>query len=390
MAEKRRDSKNRVLKTGESQRKDGRYMYKYTDVDGKVKYEYSWKLVPTDKMPAGKKDEPCLRDKIKEVEKRLEAGLNSRGAQMTVLELVDLSIELRNLKRNTKQAYLCARNRIANSQLAHKKIEAVKVSDGRAFVKWLTDKGLKSSSIQGTCAVLRKAFDIAMEDNMLSRNPMPRSVTEALQKNAKKRNALSEAQVESFLGILKGSKTGRKSYDAAVILFETGIRISELAGLQIDDVDMENRRVNIRGQLASNREIVPTKSTAGVRTIPMSDMAYMSFARILAERKNKAAQEEYQNFLMINRNGEPAIPETWRVKFRTCSAKWMKEKPEIATEVSPHVCRHTFCTRLIMKGVNPKIVQYLMGHETSGVTMDVYTHVEFEQAEEAFRKAAEA
>ena len=80
MAEKRRDNKNRVLRTGESQRKDGRYMYKYTDIDGKVRYEYSWKLVATDKMPAGKKDEPCLRDKIKEVEKRLQDMISHRGS----------------------------------------------------------------------------------------------------------------------------------------------------------------------------------------------------------------------------------------------------------------------------------------------------------------------
>lgn len=53
MSEKRRDSKNRVLRTGESQRKDGRYLYKYVDADGKTQSVYSWKLVATDKVPTG-------------------------------------------------------------------------------------------------------------------------------------------------------------------------------------------------------------------------------------------------------------------------------------------------------------------------------------------------
>ncbi|HBH1676714.1 TPA: integrase DNA-binding domain-containing protein, partial [Clostridioides difficile] len=56
MSEKRRDNKNRILRTGESQRKDGRYAYKYIDTFGKPQFVYSWKLVPTDKTPAGKRD----------------------------------------------------------------------------------------------------------------------------------------------------------------------------------------------------------------------------------------------------------------------------------------------------------------------------------------------
>ena len=57
---KRKDSKNRNLRNGESQRKDGRYVYKYTDIYGKPQFIYSWKLVPTDKTPAGKRDDISL------------------------------------------------------------------------------------------------------------------------------------------------------------------------------------------------------------------------------------------------------------------------------------------------------------------------------------------
>ena len=66
-SEKRRDNKNRILRTGESQRKDGRYAYKYTDTFGKPQFAYSWKLVPTDKTPAGKREDISLREKEKEI-----------------------------------------------------------------------------------------------------------------------------------------------------------------------------------------------------------------------------------------------------------------------------------------------------------------------------------
>ena len=62
MSEKRRDNKNRILRTGESQRKDGRYAYKYIDTFGKPQFVYSWKLVPTDKTPAVKRDYIAFRE----------------------------------------------------------------------------------------------------------------------------------------------------------------------------------------------------------------------------------------------------------------------------------------------------------------------------------------
>ena len=70
MSEKRRDSKNRILRSGESQRKDGRYAYKYVDTFGKPQFVYAWKLVPTDKTPAGKREDISLREKEKRSEER--------------------------------------------------------------------------------------------------------------------------------------------------------------------------------------------------------------------------------------------------------------------------------------------------------------------------------
>lgn len=88
MSEKRRDNKGRILKTGESQKKNGQYIYQYTNSFGERKVIYSWKLVTTDKVPAGKREDVSLREKIKEIERKLEQELIITGQNMTVLQLV--------------------------------------------------------------------------------------------------------------------------------------------------------------------------------------------------------------------------------------------------------------------------------------------------------------
>lgn len=77
MSEKRRDSKGRILRTEESQRKDGRYLYKYVDANGKPQSVYSWKLVATDKVPAGKRDCIALREKEQGIHKDLADGIST-------------------------------------------------------------------------------------------------------------------------------------------------------------------------------------------------------------------------------------------------------------------------------------------------------------------------
>ena len=88
MSEKRRDSKNRILRNGESQRQDGRYAFKYIDATGKQQFVYSWKLEKTDKTSQGKRDDISLREKEKLILKDLDDEIVPRGGEMTVLELV--------------------------------------------------------------------------------------------------------------------------------------------------------------------------------------------------------------------------------------------------------------------------------------------------------------
>ena len=89
MAAVRKDKKGRILKNGENQLKDGRYMYKYVDETGKEKYVYSWKLVATDITPKGKRKGISLREKEEQIHDSLKAGISSNGGNLTVLQLVE-------------------------------------------------------------------------------------------------------------------------------------------------------------------------------------------------------------------------------------------------------------------------------------------------------------
>lgn len=105
MSEKRRNSKGRILRTGESQRKGGRYAYKYTDAYGKPQFVYAWKLVATDKTPAGKRDDISLREKVKEIQRNLDDGIDTIGKKMTVCQLyAKQNSHRKNVKRTPKKA----------------------------------------------------------------------------------------------------------------------------------------------------------------------------------------------------------------------------------------------------------------------------------------------
>ena len=106
MSVKRRDKKNRVLRNGESQRADGRYAYKYIDSNGKPQFVYSWRLENTDKIPQGKRDDLCLRDKEKLIQKDKDDQIVPNGGEMTVLELVKKYVNQKTgVRHNTEAIY---------------------------------------------------------------------------------------------------------------------------------------------------------------------------------------------------------------------------------------------------------------------------------------------
>ena len=104
MKEKRRDSKERILHTGESQRTDGKYLYKYVDAFGNTKYVYAWRLTPTDPTPKGKREKPSLRELEQQIRRDVEDGIDSTGKKMTLCQLyAKQNVQRANVKKSTQK-----------------------------------------------------------------------------------------------------------------------------------------------------------------------------------------------------------------------------------------------------------------------------------------------
>lgn len=135
MSEKRRDNRNRILHNGESQRQDGRYAYKYKDLNGETKFVYSWRLDKNDRTPAGKAKEPSLREKERQIQQDLFNQIVPNGGNLTVLELVKKYLSLKiNVRHNTLANYNFVVNIIQKEPFGNIRIDKVRQSDAKAWL----------------------------------------------------------------------------------------------------------------------------------------------------------------------------------------------------------------------------------------------------------------
>ena len=283
---KRRDNKNRVLRNGESQRQDGRYSYKYIDGNGQQQFLYSWKLEITDKLPVGKRNCVSLRDKIKLLNRDINDGILSNGAEMTVLELVIKYISQKTGVRHTTQAnYNFVINIIKKEQFGSIKIDKVKLSDAKGWLIKLQKDGRGYSTIHTVRGVVRPAFQLAVDDDFIRKNPFEFQLHNIVVNDSVTRQAITKQQERTFLEFIKNDNHYSKYYDGIFILFKTGLRISEFVGLTVKDIDLDTSRINVDHQLQRKSDgqyfIEETKTSSGKRVVPMTDEVKECFKRIL-------------------------------------------------------------------------------------------------------------
>lgn len=240
MSEVRRDNKNRKLRTGESQDKEGRYRYKYNDVFGNRKSVYSWRLTDADPYPKGKRRDISLREKEENIQKALGDSVAPNGGSMTVLELVQKYInQKRGVKHNTQANYNFVINVIKKEVFGAKRIDKVKLSDAKEWLIKLQDDGRGYSSIHSIRGVVRPAFQLAVDDDLIHKNPFDFQLATVVYNDSVTREAITRRQERDFLKFVKEDKHFCQYYDAIYILFNTGLRISEFVGLTISDIEFE-------------------------------------------------------------------------------------------------------------------------------------------------------
>ena len=392
----RRDNKKRKLWTGESQDKDGRYVYKYTDAFGKRKALYSWRLTEADATPKGKRKDLSLREKEKLLQKEVSDGIVPDGGNMTVLELVKRYVsQKRGVRHNTEANYKFVINIIAKEPFGQKRIDKVKLSDAKAWLIKLQDDGRGYSSIHTIRGVVRPAFQMALDDDLIRRNPFEFQLSTVVVNDSVTREAITRKQERQFLDFIKNDKHFCRYYDGIYILFHTGLRISEFVGLTISDIDFENRRINVDHQLQRKRNmeyiIEETKTDAGVMQIPMTDDVYDCFQRIIANRKKPKVEPMIDGkigFLYLDKNEMPMVALHWEKYFQHIREKYNSIYKVQMPIITPHSLRHTFCTRLCERETNLKIIQSIMGHKDIQTTMDIYAEATEEKKQETFEHLA--
>ena len=204
MSKKRRDSKNRVLRSGESQRKDGRYAYKYIDTFGNPQFVYAWKLVPTDKTPAGKREDISLREKVKEIQKDLDDGIDTIGKKMTVCQLYAKQMRHRgNVRYNTKNGRKRLMKLLEEDKLGGCPIDSVKLSDAKEWALRMQEKGVAYTTICNSKRSLKAIFYMAIQDDYLRKNPFDFQINEVINDDTEPKVPLTPAQEKELLKFIQ-------------------------------------------------------------------------------------------------------------------------------------------------------------------------------------------
>lgn len=393
MIEKRRDNRGRILHNGEIQLKDGRYRFKYTDSFGAERVCYSWRLDHNDPTPKGKKRTESLREMEKQIQADLFNKIVSNGGNMTVLSLVEKYVQTKTgVRNNTRAGYKTVINLLKKDSFGKLRIDKVRISDAKLWLINLQKQGKSYSSIHSIRGVLRPAFQLACDDDLIRKNPFQFQLVEVVVNDSVRRDAITRDEERKFLKFIKDDEHFSRYYEGIYILFKTGLRISEFCGLTISDVDFEKHCLTIDHQLQKREGkyyIEKTKTESGSRTIPMTPDVEECFRIIIAKRnppKVEPTVDGKRGFLYFDRNGKILYGIHWEKYFKHILEKYNSIYKVQLPKITPHVCRHTYCSNMAKAGTNPKTLQYLLGHSDVSVTLNVYTHVKYDDAVEELKR----
>ncbi len=247
---------------------------------------------------------------------------------------------------------------------------SLQTSDVRSYLAFLNEKQYSKATIARKLATLRSFYKFLVKANRLSSSPVTPVRTPKQEKKLPKfleyeevKKLLETPPIDSWLG----------ARDRAILetLYSTGMRVSELVALNMDDIDFLGEVVHIRGKGKKER-IAPISSSA-LQVIQY----YMEF-------RNKRAQNN-SNFdtkvLFVNKHGRRLSTRSVRRKMD----KYLK-MAGLDPSISPHTLRHSFATHMLNNGADLRSVQELLGHQSLSTTQ-VYTHLTTRRLKEVYENA---
>lgn len=388
---RRKDNKGRVLQKGESQRKDGRYVYQYTDLQGTRKSIYA-------------KDLSDLRKKKREVIRDLEDRIDTYGATITLNQLFDRYLSLKtNIRNSTRQNYIDLwNNNIRHTPLGSKQVRKIVKSDILKLYKSFSDRGLKYSTLRTFDGMLIPSFNLAVADDLIRKNPCIGCAREYKKSDARERVALSRTQEQQFVNYISSNQIYAKHLPMIKVALKTGLRCGELIGLTWSDVDFDKEEISVNHQLVYRKVdgkykmyAEAPKTKPGTRIIPMTkevrrELLIQKQRQIMTGTTSKEIIDGYRGFCFTTKTCAPIMPSAVNSVLHNAVNSYNKtvkcEGEEKLPKISAHILRHTACTRMAESGIDVKVLQYIMGHNSINVTMEVYNHVSVERSREEMKK----
>lgn len=227
----------------------------------------------------------------------------------------------------------------------------------RKFLEFLYDKDYSKKSIARHISSLRSFFKYLIKENVINKNPMILISNPKLDKKLPK--YLYYEEMEKILKIPdRTTPLGMRDLTILELLYSTGVRVSELVNIKIEDIDFNERIIKILGKGNKERIVLYGKT--------LSD--YLEDYLI-----KRSTFNPNHNYLFINKFGNKLTDRGVRLIIDNILKKGM-----VNFHISPHMIRHTFATHLLDNGADLKCVQELLGHKNLSSTQ-IYTHVSNEQ-----------
>ena len=398
---KRTDNKGRILRTGEMQRsEDQRYIYRYNDLSGKRKTVYALTLAE-------------LREKEKKIERDLQDGIDSSKGNMTLNELFQVYMGTKTeLRESTRCNYLAVwKNAIQESVLGNMKISQIKRIHIQSFYAGLIKQGLSENTIKLYHSLIHPTLELAVDSDIIRKNPS-KDCKKGISSTKKERGAMTRKEQKIFLGFIKDSNIYSVYYPMIIFALSTALRVGELTGLRWTDVDFKENVIHVRQQLIYKNlgdgckfHIQDLKTEAGRRDIPLTENARKSliqqkeFCLLLGKGIKQQKIDGINDFVFTNTQGKPYATNAINFMLNNVvkayntkeieQARKERRKAELLPHISAHILRHTACTRLAESGLEPKVLQYIMGHTNVAVTLNIYTHLDFTQIQKKMEAVQE-
>ena len=392
----RKDNKGRKLRTGESQRKDGLYMYRYTDSLNNRKCIYDTNLASL-----RLKEDEILRDQMD--------GICPEKGSITLNEQFNKYVNIKKVtwKNSTLQHNLYMwEHYVKSSSLGQSEIKNIRMSDVLEFYSRLSLTN-KNSTIDTIHLLINPCMQLAVDDNIIRKNPC-KGVMKHFKPDRKKRFALTLEQQTILIDFIKNSQFYPRLYTIVTIMIGTAVRAGELTGLTWNDIDFENRTISIDHQLRYEKvdgkyrfRITSPKSSAGVREIPMTKEVYKLFKmqreiQFSSGSRTDVVIDGYEDFCFSTKNKKPLSLSGLNSSLSYCvkayndleiqKSKVENRDPFLLPPISSHILRHTGCTRMAETGIDIKVLQSIMGHESISVLMQIYNHVDTKRTKKELEK----